>query len=274
MEASEGDVNAAWEYLRKMGAATAQKKSGNVSNQGLVGLSIDESRLNGGIFHVSSETDFVEQNPKFQELVEQMARVTQNQAVTKAITLDEFNQQLVPETGRLVEQTVTDLVGSVRENLILRRGYKVSVKQGIVGSYVHNRVNDNCGLRASLIAVESDGKQEDLQQFARELAMHVVAANPQPKYLHKEDIPESIIEKEKEILREQAGEGKKPEVIEKIVSGRLKKLYQDIVLHEQFCSTMEEDVSINKLLKEKEKELGCQIKITDYVVYNLDDPLD
>merc|ERR1712062_236276 len=142
--------------------------------------------------------------------------------------ITEFADLKIKETDRLVSETVTDLVGSVRENLVLNKGYRLNNSGGLVGHYLHNRVSDNCGLRGSLVSVSCEGQTEEtapqLQTFTKELAVHVVANTPQPSYLKIEDVPESVVEKEKELLREQlVNAGSKPELLEKIISGKMKK---------------------------------------------------
>jgi len=272
LEASNGNVAEAWEMLRKMGAATAQKKSQNATAHGLIAVSAGQKV--GAVFQMASETDFVEGNPKLQDLTYQLASLVASSETPGEVNLDAFRSLIVPETGRSVADSVTDLVGSIRENLQLVRGYQVRVDKGVVGVYVHNKIGDHCGLRASLVALESDAEPEAIQKLAKDIAMHVVAHSPQPKYLHQGEVPEEVLEKEKEIIKDQlSAEGKSPAVLDKVVSGRMKKFHEDnTLLNQNFCLA-DDNISIQKLVATSEKELGCSIKVSDFTVYNLDDVL-
>merc|ERR1740129_1186758 len=131
-----------------------------------------------------------------------------------------------------------------------------------------------CGLRASLVGHESEGDSVAVEKLAKDLAMHVVAHGPQPRYRSVEDVPDSILEKEKDIIREQLSqEGKPPEVLEKIIGGRLKKFHQDFTLMNQDFCLSDDSITISKLIKDAEKTLDCSIKVSDFVVCNLNDEI-
>eukprot|EP00494_Astrolonche_serrata_P006676 UN06700 len=183
-----------------MGVATASKKAGNISEKGLLSITVSPDGKQGGIFQVNSETDFVENNPNFQQLCDTFSALASEVQTEGSIDLENFAALKVKETERLVSESLTDLVSSVRENLVLNRGHKLESKQGIVGSYLHNRVGDRCGLRGSLVNIESSNpleteQTEKLKDIAKDLAMHAVASKPQPSYLTLDEVPESVIEK-------------------------------------------------------------------------------
>jgi len=272
LESTGGDLEAAWELLRKMGAATAKKKSGNATSHGLISISLKGN--SGGIFQIASETDFVEGNPKFQDLTHHMASLAASTSSTGALNIGTFLDLTLPETNRSVADSVTDLVGSIRENLQITRAHQVRVEKGVVGGYLHNKIGENCGLRGSLVGLESDGDPAVVEKLAKDIAMHVVAHGPQPRFRSMEEVPESVLEKERDIIREQLSQdGKPPEVVEKIVNGRLKKFHQDFTLMNQDFCLADDSLSISNLIKNTEKEIGCSIKISQFVVYNLEDEI-
>jgi len=267
LEASNGDVEEAWNYLRKMGQATAMKKSGNTTAHGLISVSVEGER--GGIFQMASETDFVENNPKLQDLTFNLASLAR-QGEEGVLDLDAFRTKDL--SGRSVADSITDLVGSIRENLQVKRGHTIAVKEGVVAAYIHNKLGENCGLKASLVGLESSGDKDQLLKLGRELAMHVVANAPQPKYLKSTDVPQEVLDKERDILTAQlTEEGKPADMITKIVDGRIRKFSQEVALMDQSFCLEDDNVSVQKVVQRAEKELGCSISVSDFVVYNMTD---
>jgi elongation factor Ts len=252
-----GDLDKAFEWLRKKGATAAKEKAGRVTEQGLVGVSMDEDKRRASIVEVNSETDFVAKNGLFQRLVQDVSaslmpapaatastRLTKSEALSRAVWNDE---------AKTVEQAVTDCVGVVRESIKLRRAATVTVENGIIGFYMHNSVKPlsnadfgrtdqssyGMGQVGCLVALSTptsiagdDALKSELEAVAKRLAMHIVAASPQ--CLSRDDVPKDALEKEREILKTMALEsGKKPEMIEKIVQGQLGKFYEKVCLVEQ-----------------------------------------
>ena len=210
---TSGDFEAAVDWLRTKGLAKAAKKSDRIAAEGLVAVSVDGP--NGVAIEINSETDFVAKNAEFQEMVRGIAEVALNVDSVEALADADFQ-------GKKVSEVVTDKIATIGENLSLRRISKISGDQ--VVSYVHNAAVDGMGSIAVLVALKGSN-----QEFGRQVAMHIAAANPQA--LSNDDLDPSIIEREKSVLTEQARESGKPEqVIEKMIEGRMKKFFSEVTL--------------------------------------------
>ncbi len=210
---TSGDFEAAVDWLRTKGLAKAAKKSGRVAAEGLVAVSVDGP--NGVAIEVNSETDFVAKNAEFQEMVRGIAGVALSVDSVESLANADFQ-------GKKVSEVITDKIATIGENLSLRRISKISGDQ--VVSYVHNAAADGMGAIAVLVALTGSN-----QEFGRQVAMHIAAANPQA--LSSDDLDPSIIEREKSVLTEQARESGKPEqVIEKMIEGRMKKFFSEVTL--------------------------------------------
>jgi len=211
--AVEGDIEAAIDWLRTKGLAKAAKKSGRTAAEGLVGVAVEGGK--GVAVEVNSETDFVAKNVEFQEMVAGIAKAALEVDDLEALNAAELN-------GKAVSEVITDAIAKIGENMTLRRMAKV--EGAVVASYVHNPVAPGLGKIGVLVAL--DGGDED---FARQIAMHVAAANPQA--LNVEALDPAVVEKERAILTEQARESGKPEqVIEKMIEGRMRKFYAESTL--------------------------------------------
>ena len=210
---TSGDFEAAVDWLRTKGLAKAAKKSDRVAAEGLVAVFVDGP--NGVAIEVNSETDFVAKNAEFQEMVKGFAGVALNCDTLEALVNADFQ-------GKKISEVITDKIATIGENLSLRRIAKISGDQ--VVSYVHNAAADGMGAIAVLVALKGNN-----EEFGRQVAMHIAAANPQA--LNKDDLDPSIIEREKSVLTEQARESGKPEqVIEKMIDGRMKKFLSEVTL--------------------------------------------
>jgi len=210
---TSGDFEAAVDWLRTKGLAKAAKKSGRVAAEGLVAVSVDGP--NGVAIEVNSETDFVAKNSEFQEMVRGFAGVALTVETVDALADADYQ-------GKKISEVLTDKIATIGENLSLRRISKITGNQ--VVSYIHNAAADGMGAIAVLVALKGNN-----QEFGRQVAMHIAAANPQA--LNKDELDPSIIEREKSVLTEQARESGKPEqVIEKMIDGRMKKFLSEVTL--------------------------------------------
>jgi elongation factor Ts len=210
---TSGNFEAAVDWLRTKGLAKAAKKSDRIAAEGLVAVSVEGSI--GVAIEVNSETDFVAKNAEFQEMVRGFAGVALNVGSVTALADASFQ-------GKKVSEVLTDKIATIGENLSLRRIAKISGDQ--VVSYIHNAAADGMGAIAVLVALKGSN-----EEFGRQVAMHIAAANPQA--LNKNDLDPLIIEREKSVLTEQARESGKPEqVIEKMIEGRMKKFFSEITL--------------------------------------------
>ena len=256
-----GDVEAAVDWLRKKGLAAAAKKAGRVAADGLVGVATRGTA--GAVVEVNSETDFVARNELFQAFVRAVAAL----AISDAGDVEALKQMPYPGTGRTVAEELTELVGRIGENLVLRRVARLAVGKGHVASYVHNSLAPGLGKIGVLVALESEASGEAVETLGRQLAMHVAAANPQ--YLDTGSVPGSALDRERAVLREQAqGSGKTEAIVDRMVEGRLRKFYEDTVLLEQVF-VIDGETRVGKVMEAAAKAAGKPIRVTGFVRFAL-----
>jgi elongation factor Ts len=267
---TKGDMEQAVDWLRKKGLSKAATKAGRVAAEGLVGVAVAER--SGAIVEVNSETDFVARNDKFQDMVRKVASVAAkaNGDLASLLGLP------YPGSGASVEDQVKDMVATIGENMSVRRTAALSVAQGVVADYVHNKVGDGLGKIGVLVAVESAGEPKAVAALGRQLAMHVAAASPAA--VTAEELDPALIARERAIYTEQAAaSGKPPEIVAKMVEGRLRKeFYQQVVLMQQTFLGAGGDgkASVEQVLKEGEKSLKAPVKVAKFVRYALGEGID
>lgn len=222
---SDGDKEAAIEWLRAKGLSKAAKKSGRTAADGLVAVRVSEDGKTGTVVELNAETDFVARNEQFQNALRDIAGV----ALTSDGTLEGLLAAGSPDGDGTVEDMVKRMVATIGENMSLRRTAKLSVTEGAVATYIHNAETDGMGKVGVLVALEGAG---DLADAGRKVAMHIAATSPAASTT--EDLDPALVEKEKNFLTEQARESGKPEnIIENMIKGRIKKFYKEVVLVEQ-----------------------------------------
>lgn len=220
-----GDMEAAIDWLRTKGLSQAAKKSGRTTAEGLVGVASTKNRA--AMVEVNAETDFVGRNEAFQAFVEQVAHV----ALEVGDDLDAIKAGKVP-SGRTVADELTHLIATIGENMAIRRAKVLSVESGVVASYVHSALRPGIGKIGVLAALEAPSESDALLTLGRQIGMHVAATRPAALDVASVD-PEAL-ERERAVLIEQARESGKPEaIIEKMVEGRIRKFYEEVVLLEQ-----------------------------------------
>jgi len=257
---AEGDLETAIDWLRKSGLAAAAKKAGRVAAEGLVAVnSVSQS---GAVIEINAETDFVARNSDFQDFVSKVGAIAlEKDGELSAILEAEFSNKIP------VSDALKNLIATIGENINFRRAEGLSVKNGIVGSYVHNAISSGMGRIAVLVALKSEGDEEVLSNLGKQLAMHVAAAAP--RWISIEDVEETELERERAILTEQARESGKPdEIIGKMVDGRLRKYFEETVFLEQ-TFVIDGETKISKVLEEAEKEAGAPISLEGFVRYVL-----
>jgi elongation factor Ts len=262
---TEGDIEGAVDWLRKKGLAAAAKKAGRIAAEGLVGVATSGNA--GAVVEVNSETDFVARNEAFQNFVRQVAEL----ALAKG-DLDSVKAAAFPGTGRNVAEELTHLVATIGENMSLRRIRRLEVGKGVVVSYVHNALVPGLGKIGVLVALESAADAAKLTALGKQLAMHVAAANPQ--FLTIADVDAASLERERDVLREQAKASGKPDaIIDKMVEGRLRKYYEEVVLLEQIF-VVDGETRIAKVVEAAAKEAGGPIKITAFARFALGEGIE
>lgn len=258
-----GDMEAAIDHLRKKGMAKAEKKSSRTAAEGLV--AILSNGTTGTVVEINSETDFVARNEEFQGFVRSISEKSLEADNLSALMEADYN-------GKSVTDTLTNLIATVGENMSIRRMEKLSVSDGVVVGYVHNAVATNLGKIGVLVALESTGDKTKLDALGKQIAMHVAAAFP--KYLNRDEVDASSMEREKDVIREQAlAQGKPPEIVEKMLEGRMRKFYEEICLLDQ-TFVIDGETKISKLLENAASDIGAPVELTSYARVQLGEGIE
>jgi elongation factor Ts len=257
---TDGDIEAAIDWLRKKGLAKAAKKSGRVAADGLVGVAVED--LVGVVVEVNSETDFVARNDDFQGLVRGVVAV----ALDKAPNVD-VDTVLGAHYmgGRTVSEAIANAIATIGENMTLRRVHGLRVSEGAIGSYVHGQTVEGLGRIGVIVGLESKGDRDALVALGRHVAMHVAAASPIA--LNAEGVDPATVARERSVLSGKNA-GKPAHVIEKIVESGLKTFYKEVCLIDQ-AYVHDPAKSVAQAVKEAEKAAGAPIAITGFVRFAL-----
>jgi elongation factor Ts len=259
---TQGDLEGAVDWLRKKGLAAAAKKAGRVAAEGLVGVAT--SGKVGVVVEVNTETDFVARNETFQLYVRTVTELALGKAGGDVAALA---GAAYPGTGRTAGEELTHMIATIGENMALRRSARLEVSDGMVLSYVHSALAPGLGKIGVLLALESTGDQGKLAALGKQIAMHVAAAKPD--YLDITSVDKSALERERDVLREQSRASGKPEaIIEKMVEGRLRKFYEEVVLLEQVY-VVDGESRVAKIVEAMGKELGTPVRIAGFVRFAL-----
>lgn len=253
---TNGDMDKAIEVLREKGLAAAAKKAGRIAAEGLIQTYISEDKKVGSVVEVNCETDFVAAN---QDFVNFTKSVAEKAATSNAANLEELLKETVVMEGQ--EMTIADattaLIAKLGENMAVRRFLKFTVENGIIHKYMHGE-----GRIGVLVQLSCEKESPVLEEVAKEVAMHIAAANP--LFLNRDQVDNETLEKEKEIYRVQAlNEGKPEKIVEKMVMGRINKYYKENCLVDQLW-IRDDKLTISKYLQEKSKEVGSEIKIDNF----------
>jgi len=261
LQETGGNIEEAQDWLRKKGLATAAKKSGRAASEGLVGMITDGKQ--GVVVELNSETDFVARNETFQAFVRNVTQV----ALTVGGDLEKLKAADYPGTGRTVEEELTHMIATIGENMNLRRSGGLSVAKGVVAGYIHNKLADDLGKIGVLVALESAGDAAKLEALGKQIAMHVAAARPQ--WLSVDEVDATALDRERDVLSEQArASGKPEEIIAKMVEGRLRKYYEEVVLLEQVF-VMDSDKKIAKVIEAAAADIGAPVKLAGFARFEL-----
>ncbi|MEM7427562.1 MAG: translation elongation factor Ts [Pseudomonadota bacterium] len=266
LKENDGDMEAAMDWLRTKGIAKAEKKAGRTAAEGLIGVAT--TGTTGAVVEINSETDFVARNEQFQSLVVQVATL----ALEADGDVNALKAMEYPGAGKNVADYVTDLVGTIGENMSVRRTASLSVEAGAVATYVHNQVADGLGKIGVLVALESTGDAAKLGALGKQVAMHVAATSPLAA--NKDELDPEVVERERNILAEQARDSGKPEaVIEKMIEGRMRKFYEEVVLLSQ-TFVIDGENTVEQALKNAESDVGAPIALKGFVRYALGEGIE
>jgi elongation factor Ts len=259
-------MEAAVDWLRTKGLAKAAKKAGRVAAEGLVAAVASDGK--GAVVEVNAETDFVARNDIFQAMVKDIADVAMGADGDE----DKIRAAEYPGAGKSVEEQVTEMVGKIGENMSFRRAAALSVSPGVVASYIHNAVADGMGKIAVIVALQSEGDQEKLSALGRQVAMHIAATGPLA--ISENDLDQELVERERQVLIAEAKESGKPDnIIEKMVEGRIRKYYEEVVLLKQ-TFVIDGENTVEKALKAAEADVGAPIKVVGFVRFALGEGIE
>jgi len=254
-----GDIEASLDWLRAKGLSKAAKKADRIAAEGLVAVALrgNGRGMAGAVVELNAETDFVARNELFQNAARKAAKTALDvegdvDALIGAVTDD----------GEVLGEIITQLIATIGENMLVRRSARFEVPQGAVAAYVHNAVAPDVGRIGVLVAVEGAGDQAKLQELGKKIALHVAATAPLS--LSTDDLDPAAVERERAIFAEQAlASGKPPQVVEKMIEGRIRKFYEEVVLLKQ-AFVMNPDQTVEQLVAETAKTLGSPVKVAGF----------
>ena len=262
---NNGDTEAAIDWLRTKGLATAAKKSGRTAAEGLVGVAVSGRR--GAAVEVNSETDFVSKNEQFQDFVRTVTKL----ALDGGDSVEALGAAAYPGGGTVTDK-LTANIATIGENQNLRRVRAIEVGQGAVVSYVHSAAAPGLGKIGVLVALEGDAPAAKIEALGKQLAMHIAAASPQA--LHEEGLDAAVIERERAIAAEKAAESGKPaNIVEKMVEGAIAKFKKEAALLSQLF-VMDNKTRIADVVAAAAKDAGGSILLTDYVRFQLGEGIE
>ena len=255
-----GHMEASVDWLRSQGLAAAAKKAGRAASEGLVGIASNGTK--GAVVELNVETDFVARNESFQDFVESLVQIAwAGDGDVEALKAADH------PAGENVTEQLTQLISTIGENMDLRRSAVLEVENGVVSTYVHNALKPGLGKIGVLVALESTADAIAVGALGKQIAMHVAASSPLA--LTRDDVDADDLERERNILIEQARDSGKPEeIIEKMVEGRLRKYYEEICLLEQ-TYVIDTDNNVEKAVESAAKEIGAPVSIKGFVRFAL-----
>ena len=261
---TDGDMESAIDWLRKKGISKAAKKAGRAAAEGLVGVAVGKNA--GALVEVNAETDFVARNEEFKSFVKSAADLALKEG-------GDLGKLLAAKHGNSnVQQTLTELVAKIGENMSVRRTVALSVDPGVVAAYVHNDASPELGKIGVLVALKSTADQAKLSALAKQIAMHVAAASPLA--ITSEHLSKDVVERERNVQWELAKQSGKPDnVIEKMMEGRMRKFYEDTVLLSQ-TFVIDGETQIGKVLEKAAKELGAPITVEGFVRFQVGEGIE
>jgi len=254
------------DWLRKKGLSAVAKKSSRVAAEGLIGISLNANQ--GAMVEINSETDFVARNELFQNFV----KTCSNLVLKHKSNIDALKDLPYPDTSRSVDQELSNNIATIGENMNIRRVEYLEVSEGILVSYIHNKITEDLGKLGVIVALESQAKESQLKNVGKQIAMHIAATSP--KSLNIDDLDSDLVKRETDVLIDQAmSSGKPKEIAEKMVEGRLQKFFQEVVLNEQI-SVIDGETKIKDIIKKLSNDLGTDVRIKDFKILKLGEGIE
>lgn len=263
---TNGDIEAAVDWLRSKGLAKAAKKADRVAAEGLVGVAAEGNRA--AVVEINSETDFVARNEQFQSIVANASKL----ALAVNGDVEALANAAYPGSGRTLSEELTEAIAKIGENMTLRRAAVIEVSEGVVGNYVHSSIADGLGRIGIIVGLESSGNKDVLAALGKQIAMHVAATNPLS--LSAADLDPAAVERERAVFIEQAKASGKPDnIVEKMVEGRIRKYYEEVTLLAQ-TFVIDGENTVEQAVKNAEKDAGAPIKVTGFVRFALGEGIE
>ena len=264
--ATNGIVEDAIDWLRKQGLSAVAKKSDRVAAEGLIGITIKGTK--GALIEVNSETDFVARNELFQNFVKTCSQL----ALESKSDINFLKTLLFPNTDKTVNQELTNNIATIGENMNIRRAEYLEVSEGILVSYIHNKVTDDLGKLGVIVAIETKANDKQIIETGKKIAMHIAATSP--KSLNINDLNKDLVDREKNVFMDQAiASGKPVEIAEKVVQGRMQKFFKDVVLNEQI-SVIDGESKIKDIVRDLSENVGTQVVIKDFKILKLGEGIE
>ena len=264
---TNGNIEESIDWLRKKGISGAEKKSARVAADGVIAVSINTDAA--ALVEINSETDFVSRNPDFQKF----AKIISEIALINGQSIEELKKAKYLDSGKSVEEALTDLIGLIGENIVLRRSSLLkNVNNNIFSSYIHGQVNEGLGKIGVILSLESNIDSDKIKDLGKQIAMHIAASKPMA--ISSDDVDPEVIERERSILVEQAKDSGKPDnIIEKMVDGRISKFFSEITLLDQTW-VIDGESKVSKIIQDLEKDLSCNILIKDFKYFVLGEGIE
>ena len=263
---TNGNIEESVDWLRKKGISGAEKKSARTAADGVVTVSFSENAA--ALVEINSETDFVSRNPDFQKFAKNVSSI----ALNSGSNLDELKNAKYLDSGKTVKDALTDLIGLIGENIVIRRTVLFNSSTNILSTYIHGQIDEGLGKIGVILSIESNGDVAKIKELGKKLAMHIAASKPVA--ISSKDVDPSIIDRERKILIEQAKDSGKPDnIIEKMVEGRISKFFSEITLLDQTW-VMDGESKVSKVIENIEKEISCNIVIKDFKYFILGEGIE
>ena len=264
---TNGNIEESIDWLRKKGISGAEKKSARVAADGVIAVSINTDAA--ALVEINSETDFVSRNPDFQKFSKNISEI----ALLHGKTIEELKKAKYLDSGKSVEEALTDLIGLIGENIVLRRSSLLkNTNNNIFSSYIHGQVNEGLGKIGVILSLETNITSDKIENLGKQIAMHIAASKPMA--ISSDDVDPEVIERERSILVEQAKDSGKPDnIIEKMVDGRISKFFSEITLLDQTW-VIDGESKVSKIIKDLEKDLSCNILIKDFKYFVLGEGIE
>ena len=263
---TNGNIEESVDWLRKKGISGAEKKSARVAADGVVTVSVKNNAA--ALVEINSETDFVSRNPDFQNFARNISII----ALDSGANLEDLKKAPYLDSGKNVQETLTDLIGLIGENIVLRRTVLLNNVNGLFSSYIHGQIDEGLGKIGVIVSIESNGDKIKVSDFGKKIAMHIAASKPIA--ISANDVDPTIIQRERKVLTEQAKNSGKPDnIIEKMVEGRISKFFSEITLLDQTW-VMDGESKVSQIIESIEKEMSCNIVIKDFKYFILGEGIE